>query len=667
MTLVYANAPAQPTRSVTQQLNTWDAIIHAINYRRTYAGRLINDMVRIRDIYNGDIVIPMADVKGEPDSRPAIPALVNQAVDSPAQRAASVAPQSFFPALHPERDTGVGSMRYADLRRRASNACWHFSGLREVLIPKAYRQFRAYGTWSLFVRPDFDEGRARIEIRDPLNTYPDLRVNDVTMQPKNVGFMTFRSRAWLVSEYGPKSAFVAKMVAAGNGQAVATANNLVGALANSNRDDSDIFEMVEWVDHEAHVVGVIGPRYYQQESTAYPQWPIGGFELTRWQNRAEMVPASIPYRVTLDRIMGAVNLIVPMVNKMARLDLLEYFSAEKAVFPDLVIFGKDAEPRLVGGAWNDGRTGQPNLIEGGDVKYLNTTPGPMTQQRIDQLERAIRNTSGNPAMFNGEATGNIRSGQTVNQLGSYSVDPDTQEMQMLMGRSLAVVNEAYMAVEKGYWPKKTFRVFSGWASDPGQVIYTPGKHFETKDNVVKYPLPGLDVTSATVAVGQMVGTGLMSKRTGRMIHPMIENPAGEEDMIGIERLEDALLAGVLTQLQQPPQPGAGGAQLVDAATMLDRMRNGDTIDKAVLAAQAVAQQRQASMAPPPGPGMMTAPGAQPGLSAPGAGAEQPQMPPGMPGMPPGGPPGMPGMPPGGPPPTPSQENLKALFRAINAK
>lgn len=636
MTMTYANAPYSQTRSVTQQLNTWDAIIHAINYRRTYAGRLINDMVRARDVYNGDIVIPMPDVVGEPDSRPAIPALVNLAVDSPAQRAASTAPQMFVPALDPSRQTGKGSVRYADIRRRAAHACWHFSALEEVLIPKAFRMYRAYGTWGLFVRPDFKAGRARIETRDPLNTYPDLRVNDLTCQPENVGFMTFRSRAWLVRQYG------------------ATTPGLIGALANSNRDDSDIFEMVEWIDDQDFVVGVIGPRYYQQESTAYPQWPIGGFELKRWPNRSGMVPASIPYRVTLDRIMGAVNLIVPIVNKMARLDLLEYFSAEKAVFPDLVVMGKDSEPRVVGGAWQDGRTGKANIIEGGDVKYLSTTPGPMTQQRIDQLERAARQTSGNPAMFGGEATGNIRSGQTVSQLGSYSVDPDTQEMQKIMGRSLAVVNEAFFATEKGYWPRKTFKFFSGWPSDQGQVIYTPETHFEAPDSVVEYPLPGLDISSATVAIGQLVGSGLMSKKTGRLKHPLIDDGNGEEDQIDIERLQDALLAGMLTQLQQP---GDGGAQLVDAAFVLNRVRNGDTIDRAILAANEAAQKRQATAAEQPQPGMLTAPGAQPGLSPPGAGAEQPQLPPGV----------IPGGPPQIGPPSQSQDNLKQLFRALAAK
>jgi hypothetical protein len=630
----YANGNAVPEYAVGHEGTSWEGIVHAINYRRTYAGRLIQDMIRVRDAYNGDLVVPMPDVKGEPDSRPAIPALVNLAVDSPAQRAASTAPQVFIPAVDPTTNVGRGSVRYADVRRRALSATWHYSGLKEVLIPKAFRHYRAYGSWALFVRPDFTDNRARIETRDPLNTYPDLRVNDVTTQPENVGFMTFRSRAWLIHNYG------------------ASTPGLIGALANSNRDDSDIFELVEWVDRDHYVIGVIGPRYYDSFSTAYPQWPIGGFELRRWANRAGVVPASIPYRVTLDRIMGAVNLIVPIVNKMARLDLLEYFSAEKSVFPDLVIAGKDSEPRLVSGAWKDGRTGEANIIENGDVKWLTSAPGPFTQQRIDQLERAARQTSGNPAMFGGEAVGNIRSGQTVSQLGSYSVDPDTQEMQMLMERSLAVVNEAVMATEKGYWPQRKFTVFSGWPADRGTVIYTPATHFETPDNVVRYPLPGLDISGATVAVGQLVGAGLMSKHTGRIVHPLIESPAEEEERIDIERMEDALLAGFLTQLQQPPD--SGGPQLSDAALVLARMRQGDSIDKALIAAHEAAQQRQATQAPPPDPGQLTAPEAQPGLSAPGAGAEQPQMPPG----PPGGPPQI-------GPPQPSQVNLKALFRAIS--
>lgn len=638
MSLVYANAPAEAMRPVGYPLNSWEAIIHAINYRRTFRGRMVNEMVRIRDIYNGDWFIPMPDVKGEPDSKPAIPALVNMAIDDPAQRAASTLPQIFVPAIDPSKGEGKKSRRYADIRKRALHSNWHFSGMREVLLPKAFRHYRAYGSWAFIVRPDHASKRARIETRDPMNTYPDLAVNDVTQQPQNIGFMSFRSRAWLVQQFSR------------------TTPGLVGALANSNRDDSDIFEMVEWIDEKDYVVGVIGPRYAQQESTAYPSWPVGGFQLLRWPNRAGMCPASVPYRVTLDRVMGAVNLIVPIVNKMAKLDLLDYFASEKAVFPDLVVMGKDGEPRLVGGAWKDGRTGEANIIENGAAQYLNTTPGPQTQQRIDQLERSARQTSGNPAMFGGEATGNIRSGQTVSQLGSYSVDPDLQEMQLLMQRSLQVVNEAIYATEAGYWPAKKYTVFSGLATDMGQLIYTPSVHFETYDNVVRYPLPGTDVSGQTVAVGQLVGTGLMSKNSGRRIHPLIEDPDAEEAQVNIEKLEDAMMASILTQAQAPPEQG--GTQPIDLATVLREVRTGALIEDAIFAAQSEAQTRQATAAPPPGPGQITSPEAQPGLSAPGGGAEMPQMA--------APPPPVFGGPPAIGPASPSMSDLKDVFRALSS-
>jgi hypothetical protein len=586
----------------------WSSIIHAMNYRRTVQGQALRSMIEVRDQYNGEMVTPMPDVKGEPDSKQIAPALLNDAVDNLARRAGSLRPQIFCPALDPTKDTGPRSLEYAALRRRAFYASWHYSGIYEVLLRKAFRQYAGYGSWCFNVVPEFREGRARIELRDPLSCYPDLAIVDQLTQPVNIGFMFPRSRAWILDRYGM-----------GN-------PGMAYALKNSDRDSSDIFDVIEWVDQEAIVIGVLGPRY-QSYNTAYPQWPIGGFELKRWVNKAGMVPVSIPYRVTLDKIMGSVNLIVGIVNMMAKMTLLDYFAAEKAVFPDLVIMGRDGVPRLVGNRWKDGREGEPNIIEGAnETKFLQSAPGPMSQQTIDHLERAARLTSGNPAMFGGEATGNIRSGQTVSQLGNYSVDPIVQEAQDLMGRSLTIVNQAIAGVEKGYFGAKKQVFFSGWPADDGVVEYVPRTHFETDNQTVRYPYPGTDMQGLTVIAGQLVGAGLMSKHAGRVLHPAIESPELEEHLITCERIDDAMIQSLLQQAISGAMPA------IDFAEIKRQVKHGIPIEDAIDAAHKSAQTRQASVPqgppgpdglplPAQGPGGGPPPSAMPGLAMPGAGAE----------------------------------------------
>lgn len=610
----------------------WEEIVHALNYRRTYAGQLVNDMVQIRDLYNGDMVTPMPDIKGEPDSKPIIPSLLNQAIDGLARRGGSLRPVIGYPALgHTDKQINA-----AEDAKRALYATWHYSGIYEVLLRRCFRHYGAYGSWCLNVIPDFADGRARVEVRDPLTTYPDLRVVDNLTQPVNVGFMYPRSRAWVIERFG-----------VGGRTDPQTARNLMMALANSDRDSSDVFDVIEWVDKESLVIGVLGPRY-QNYNTAYPQWPIGGFELRRWKNKAEHVPCSIPYRVTLDKIMGSVNLIIGMVNMMSRMTLLDYFAAEKAVWPDLVIYGKDGEPRLVGNRWKDGREGEPNIIEQGDVKFLQSAPGPLSNQTIDMLERSVRQTSDNPAMFGGEATGNIRSGQTVNQLGSYSIDPVTQELQDLAGRSLAVVNEGIIAVEKGYFGGKKQVFFSGWSSDGELVEFVPNETFLHSHNTVRYPLPGTDLSTLTVTSSQAVATGTISKHTGRVLSPLCDDPDAEYRKIIVERLEDTALGA----LQQ--QAMAGAMPAIDLSSIIRKVKDRTNLEDAIDSAHAEAQARQAAVPAPgpvgpdgqPGP----APENMPGLAMPGAGAEAVTPPP----------------PAIGPAPA-SLENFKGVTRALRAR
>jgi hypothetical protein len=203
---------------------------------------------------------------------------------------------------------------------------------------------------------------------------------------------------------------------------------------------------------------------------------------------------------------GQVMTIVGMVNFMASMMALDAVAAERSVFSDMVITGKDGRPpQLLSGDWKDGRTGEVNLIMDGEFKRLPDSPGPLTSPILDRLERAARISSGNPAMMGGELNGALRSGQTVSALGGMSVDPRIQEAQMTMQRSLVNVNTAIQETEKGWWPAKKYVVFSGWASDLDFVHYTPAEDFAETATAVVYPAPGMDASQLTTMASALVG------------------------------------------------------------------------------------------------------------------------------------------------------------------
>jgi hypothetical protein len=571
---------------------TWEEIFFTVQSRRRADSAMIRRMRTIADHFHGDIVIPLPDVLEEPDLPPLMPQLIHDAIETNGMKAAGARPDLDCPALDPYDEHSVERARD---RRRAYRARWYSSQL-ELLMGRAFRQGVAYGTWHFAVIPDYEHGGAKIQLRNPLSAYPELRDDDEIRNPLNVGYVVGRSIDWLRRAYPEKQA----------------------TLSDWRHFEDQLWDVCEWVDMDDVVLGVLGPR----SSLTDPIESFQGFELKRHPNKAGMVPVVAPRRLTLERIAGQLDQMVGMVDWMARLMALDVIAAERATFPDMVAIGEDGRPpELSSGRWQDGRTGDINRIVARDVKLIRTDPGQMTGQMLDRIERAGRFSAGVPAVTGGEFTGSIRSGRVVDNMAAFSIDPRIAELQQIMSRALVCVNDAVAATEQGCFPGKTFTVFSGWPGDQGTVEYTPEVFAESTASVVSYPMPGADLSSISVAAAQLVGAGLSSRRTARRLHPYIDDPIAEETQIEIERLEEATMVAL--------QQGAttGQVAFIDLVAIIDNRKRGDSLIDAVVNAQKAAQERQAAAAPAPEPPAQMAPEQMPGLNAPGAGAEsQPPTP-----------------------------------------
>lgn len=288
-----------------------------------------------------------------------------------------------------------------------------------------------------------------------------------------------------------------------------------------------------------------------------------------------------------------------------------------------------------------------NIILDGQAKLLQSSPGPMTQPIIDRLEQHLRSTGGVSPFYGGQNTGSLRTGKAIDTMGSFSIDPRVEEAQKIMARTLTSLNEGIGAVEKGYYPRRTIVAFTGFQTDDSMVSYVPADVYDTTGvspiptSVVDYEMPGASVSEITVEVGQLVGAGMMSKKTGMVKHPFIPDADAEEDKIIEEQIVAAVLGGFVQQA------GSGAVPLIDAVAVLREVQNGNDIVKAIETSQAAAQARQAAAAPPPGPDQASSPATQPGLAAPGMGVEA-------------GPPGAAPI----PPPAQGIDNLHMMLRAL---
>jgi len=588
--------------------------------RRQSDAVLFQQMMDIRDRYNSDIAIPLPDVAGAPEQRALIPQLIHDGIENTALKAASTIPIIECPASR----KSDSARRLADDRRRALYGRWHANQLT-IKLRRAYRQLSGYGTFAFTVMPDYKSQTARVTLRDPLSTYPELRSPDDIRTPLNVGFVYGRSTDWIR-------------------QNIPSLRNLI----NDTTPD-EIWDVVEWIDEDDIVIGVLGPRQLVL-SPGHSAQNLD-VELHRERNRAGVVPVVVPRRVTLDRIAGQLNQIVPMVDWGAKLMALEIAAVERGVFPDVAIFSDNSMPAQVSdNQWKDGRTGEVNFVTNAkDVRIMGSSPGPLTNEAIDRLERAARLSGGISAAQSGELSGAIRSGRILDAMGAMSVDPRVQELQEIMGYALAELNVAIGAVEKNYFPKARLHAFSGWAGDDSAIDYIPEEVFAATDNYVAYAFPGSDLSATTIGLSQMVGGGLMSKKHARRKHPYIDDANAEERQILVEQVDNAVLSGFQQQV------AAGQIPLIDAVNIRKKLDAGKPIAEAIWEADNEARERQAAVPPPsqPGPDQLPAgppPESQPGLAMPGMGAES--QPPELAGQVPG--------------PTGDQDRLRMLLGALNA-
>lgn len=569
---------------------SFDDITAIMLERRDADHPMIRQMQLTKDKYNGDAVTLLPGVKGEPEMVPPIAQIVTDAVDFLAHRSSGPKPTLSTPSLD---QADEAANRRASDRRTAFYASWYENALAEVLLRRAYRHYYGYGTFAMVAMPDPELG-VRVELRDPLATYPEMRTPDDIHCPLNVGFVYGRSPEWIAKRYPETRAMMIKSGSWGR-----------------------MWDMVEWIDEDDVVVGILGPRFeYGNTNYGYDRGLQNHMELRRWPNRAGFVPAAIPRRVTLDRVMGQVWAAVGQQTHLERFTALEITAAEKYVFPDMVVVGRDGRtPMLVSGQWKDGRSGEANFIQDGDVKLLNAAPGVLTMPTLDRIQENAMKTAGLVPQSYAQSYGSLRTGRAIDTMGSYAVDPRIQEGQEIVARHLSVLNEGIAAVFKGYFPRKRFKKFSGWPGHGGHVEFTPSEVFDTAANVVSYPFPGSDVSEISVAVSQLVSTRLISRTTGRHKHPWIENPDFEDELIVKEQMEDAVLQAHIQGMM------GGQIPIIDGINALEAyMKSGDLLT-AFREADDAARQRQAAQAPPPGPGQAIAPEQAPGLAQPGMGAE----------------------------------------------
>lgn len=574
-------------------------IVSLLQQRRRDRGAMFGRMEEIRRHYNGDIIIPLPEL--DDMEKPAIPNLIAMGIDQFAMRVASVMPDVQYMTVRPGIQVSENKAR----DRRLANLGWWDMNKMGVKIRRRSRHLTAYGMTAVSLSPvSLDPTDKRQiphwRVRNPLSTFPSQLIDPDSMEPTDCIFVDRRPLSWLKQYYPAQS----------------------NALYRGDKSDTDMFEILEYIDEVETVLVAVGAEKSKSSTFGAAETGKGVSShviLERIPNRAEICPVVIAGRITLDRLQGQFDQMLGMYQRQAKLDALDMIARFRNVFPDEWIVSTSnspTSPRIVQEA--DGKAGIRGIVDKGQVQITHLNEGAGTDVALDRLERAQRLTAGIPAEFGGESPTNVRTARRGSMVMSNTVDMPIQEYQEILANSLEAENRRAVKIMKAYYGNKPSMFFMG--SD-GKVVrpdYTPNEAFETDLSYVKYSMPGSDVNGMVIAIGQRVGTGIMSTQTAREMDPAIEDPIRERDQVEVESLRRALLAGLEAQAQS----GALDPGTIARIAMAKAQRH-VTLEEAVQKIHEEEQAKQASTANASTP--EGAPEATPEMQ-PGLGAVPPQGP-----------------------------------------
>ena len=565
-------------------MRSLDEIVELYHQRRLAAGPIHEQMRRVRDLANGDVVVPLNEL--DRNAKTNVANLLVQGLDQMSMRVSSTMPNPYFP---PVKEGSENSKKLARMRKKAMLGFWDENKMQMKLRRRA-RHLLAYSSSPVFLKPDFSTLTPKWQVRNPLDTFA-APMDDDEVIPENCIFTSRVTASWLLKNYG----------------------ELVSGQLRFGRVDSDSrYTLLEYVCDDSMQLAVLGAED-NPELTQSERAGLEAILLEAIPNRTGMPLAVVPKRITLDKPRGQFDGVLGMYYTRARLQALTEIAIERGIFPEEYLVARPGEnPEILQLA--DGKAGILGVVKGGDIQQLQLNPGYKTDTALDRLERQERLEGAIPAEFGGESATNIRTGRRGEAVLSATVDYRVQEAQEIFANSLLHEDKIAIALEKAYWGGQSKTFFMSGRMTQGQETYTPNKVWQTDYHFVSYSAAGTDVNNLIIGLGQRLGVGLMSKESAREADPLISDPDFEHDRIIAEGVEDALLASIQQQAANPQGP----YQPEDLAYLTRLVVEQDVpLFEAVAKTDERARQRQAEAMPQGSPETM------PGLAMPGMGAEAP--------------------------------------------
>jgi hypothetical protein len=538
--------------------------------------------------------------------------LLGPGLDQLAMRIASTMPDISCDPLKPGQK---GSENVTDSKRKALLSYWDMNRMDMILRRRA-RYLLGYGASPvsisfLAVNPLDKREIPHWRVLNPMSVFPAPTVDINDIEPSDCINAYLQPLSWLQSLYPDQANVLYK---------------------GKNASPSTMFEILEYNDCDETVLVALG----QTKVNEGPQY--GGFtrenvgtqscvQLTRVPNRAGLPLTVYPGRVTLNKLCGMFDQLMPLYHNASKLAALEYIAIKQSIFADRWLVSHPNSPgqaQII--TYADGLTNTIGEIRNGQIQDTQTQPSIQAAQMQDRLERTGRLAGGLPAELGGESATNIRTARRGEAVLGAAIDMPVQEHQEIFEDSMEAENRRAMAVVKGHWGKKQFSFYIPRTGKITQNDYVPNEVFFNDQNVVKYGMTGTDANSFVIAMGQRLQMETISQETFMEMDPVVEDVQEEMARINIGGARRAMMSSVETGASQ------GQIDPTFIARFAVALQDGKiNPEDALIKVHAEMQKEQAAQqAAMPPPGQPAPPGAQPGMTgAPGVQGGVPMPPQGQ--------------------------------------
>ena len=447
---------------------------------------------------------------------------------------------------------------FADKRTMIANNYVYHSRLQSQMYWGSDWYF-SYGFLPIYVEPDFDSNLPRIRVEDPMGGYPEFdRFGRCVAYAKRY-FKTLGELAVDYPEYAP---------------------TLLGR-EGFNQDTSMKVELIRYTDSDVTVL-------YLPDR--------GNLVLNYAANPLGKMNIFVARRPSLDdESRGQFDDVLYVQLARARFANLAMEAAEKSIQAPLIVptdvvdmpMGPDA---II-------RTAQPAGV--GRVRL--DVPAAAFQEQA-ALQSELRLGARYPEGRTGTIDASIITGQGVQALlGAF--DSQIKAGQTILTEVFEDVMRVCFEMDELLFDEE--KSVKGIAQGtPYELKYKPSKDIKKDTSIeVRYGLmAGLDPSRALIFSLQALGADLVSKDFIRRELPWSVNVSLEEQRIEIEKMRSNLSAAVTATAQAIPAMAAQGqdpsALIQKIADVIERRRNGDTIEAAALAVFTPEQPAQAEMTPP---------------------------------------------------------------------